>query len=897
MKITAIMPISPRAGASTLGANIAAYWALEHRNAGFLDLSDTAVNWQGIPEGMDVLSAYSLKSYIDRGDAEGLADQFAGQFHLKNVIVTLPYAKPAYLWPLLQLDADLVLLARLETSFAHSMEEFLGMLEIAREELGACGRIAGLLLKLATQGPRTDELLADCARIFGQTLVYSPVPHVPELGESDPTLLATRPRIDPVAPLIRDIALRILAVSRETTPRPDFPSLIRLANRLGGHLPGWIGRADAEGLEVTETRRSEGTPNEIIDELAGEIELLQKELAEARLVQKSLQDQVDAFEASQKTQPASGPDSSALDSLKAEIARLQEKLASAADDAERVAQDRNLLQTELESLQSRSLQIDDLRSALQAQIDAREAREAELGAQLEAARQDAENLRDVNDRLASELRDTQNHLHGFQAERDHTEQQIQKLRHEMGEMQQAAASSPPSGDLERLSGEVEDLRTKLAATENHLHGFQAERDSLENQLVAARRRVSELERPPATEMPVEIEIETETTPAIEPEAIETRDRQIERLQRQIGELEARLEKAEKARSVFARERAELVEKLELFREQSAEAAASMDSIVASQSELIETIQSDRSRVQTELDIRGHLYDSLRMQLLPLRQALEAGIAELPAVRRRAEAAEQRVTDLDEQCRALRAELEQARGQADDSQINALRREIDAARTQLEDAESRAAELEARLRDEFGRRESDLKESRAALEREIDRVRSESELAAIRANTAEKALETKSRELAHQQAQASAVREQLQRLEPELASARAELDRLQVQSREMETVRNDLEQARIQLSAARTMTEEATTARHSLENRIRELERQLGDAQGPDGQRTSRYESLLRELADAREELATLKSRLSRASMAEKFATERAARIIELEAELETLRQKLEPPAS
>ncbi len=1011
MKTFVITPLSPRAGASTLGANLAAFMAAAGGRTGFLDLSDTAVSWTGKPEELELLPSGTARSMIEEGRVEDLQTELSSH-GFDRLVVTLPYAKEPYLWTFLQFDPDLILLARLETAFARSMNMFLDMIETVRRETGCTGRISGLLLKLATKGSVTDDMTARMEAIFGRDLAFVSIPHLPELAETETALLVARENPSPIGTVLSETARSLVARERNQSAAAEFGALVRVANALGGHPPGWLARAKELGIPVELKSAAGQSANEIIDELAAEIEHLQKELSEARKTQGILEEQIAELE----KLPGSGPESDSKDfyaqtaNLTMEVSRLRNLLDSALGDAEQVMRERDVLREELQKLQDGSApeleisevetetppaatdsealdravrerdaaldrasaleeeirryesfkdQMEELRAAFKNQIEERTvleqnfARETEmLRSELEEARRNQEaeqaaarqrlseemagisakltdglaliqtlkserddfaaeiaalkaaaastpppvddGLRAENDELRRRLAETEMHLQGYKAERDGLDDKSARLLRQIEELQRAASNPPPDTGRERLEQEASSLRSRIAETEMHLQGFRAERDHFAGQVASLSTELSKLRSEPP-EIPVEVELDPDAAIRQEELSRELAEKsaELETVRSQLQQAQTRIEKLETARGIFARERNELMERLEQFRRESEEAHASSNDLIGSHQELVQTIQSDRDRVRTELEIRNSLFGRLKAQIDPLRDALKTGLREVPALRSRAEQAESRVMALEDRCRELEEKLAQMPepGEGDREQISALKREVDDTRTRLDAAEARLAEQETQLREEFEQRASGLRDTIRLLESELDKARSASDLSAIKLQTAEKALENQTREFQQELAAKSAgTRSEVARLETTLDETRAELGRLEAKVQEAETLREELDQVRIQLVAAKSVADEASQKRLSLEARVRELEKQAEEARNA-GDGSRKYEALLRELADSREELVQLRQKAGRAAIAEKIAVERAARIAQLEAELDDLSKR------
>ncbi len=989
MRITLIVPLSPRSGASTLGANIAAEWAGQRPGAAFLDLSDTAVAWQGVPDGLTIVQPGKFRSLIEQGEVEKLQETLQTLSGVDRLLVSLPYSSNPTLWTFLTLDPDVVVLARLETAFARSMEEFMGMMKAVREDLGQGGQLTGLLLKLATKGPSTDQMLEHMKSAFDGTVVFSPIPHVKDLAETETTLLPARPDKPAVGILIKDISRRLGLLDRVQHPEPAFAPLAKLASRFGGQLAGWPSKAKELGLAITPPAQAGNSANEIIDELAAEIEQLQKELTEANKIQQVLQDQISDMEKEQKRSGAPAQDMEALANLHVEVSRLRNLLDSALSDSEALMREKASLREELDSIRkaaaevappsvvefedvpqgasvgetkdleneverwkseasrlagekdetlariheleteiarhtSREDQIQDLRAALDAQVEQRSTREAEVSQELEAVKATLQTalhafeaqkaaaanpaelaaLRAERDDLLRRLNETTNHLHGFKAERDQLEEKISHLSADLLTARQESvriASTNP--ELDAVRAELDDARHQLSEAKNHVQGFMMERDMAQERF---RKLADELQSvrsapPPAANLAEDIPVEIDLDPEAEMEkerlgqALSARDREISDLKREAGDLRHRLEKAETARRIFARERTEMTERFEALRRETDELAGTEQQLHSGHDELVTTLKSDRERVRSELEVRTSLYQRLKLQLEPLREALKTGLAELPTLRNRAEQAEQRVNELERTCDELRQSVTDQAGPDEETrkEISRLKGEVDDARTRLEEAETRLAEQEKQLRAEFQGREEQLRANLGDVEAELDRSRKAAELAAIKAQNAEKALETKTREFHEDQAARQAeTRFKLEALERDLDGARGELQRLEARAAEAQRLQDDLDQARVQAAAAKSLADEANGARLNLEGRVRELDRQLEEVRSADGAKGSRYEGLLRELADAREELQNLKQKAGRAAIAEKIAVERAARIVQLEAEVEELNRRI-----
>lgn len=970
LKTAVLVPLSPRVGASTLGANIAAFWAAAGVNTGFLDLSDTVLQWEGIPTNMTVIPPDRYLKLVEQGDI----DAFHAALHLipvlDRLIISLPYANNPLFWTTLTLDPQIVVLTRLETALGRSLDSFMGMIENIRKEMPHSGIITGLLIKLATQGPSTDEMIRNMASAFGDSVVFSPVAHVKALAETEHSLLCSRTSESPISSLIADISRRLGDIPHEPRPDASFEPLARIAVHEGTFPSGWQVKARSAGLSVTQNAPVSSSSSETIDVLAAEIEHLQKELEEASRIQQILQDQISELEQDRK---AASDKSSQNGDMQFEVTRLKGSLENALAEAESLLHERNALRDELSALkqmanaqdnagtaieidsvavsaadmgeetqntseaeklrqeldgslvqlhelklqldQARSMeaQISELRDALKAQITERTTREVLVASEMATIRAKLEmalgalanekppeldpsridTLQNEVESLTRKLAETENHLHGYKAERDLLAQKSERLESEINLIR----DRPPSPETELLRGEVGRLRIQLETAKNHIHGFVAERDQA---MAEAQKIKAELEAERASPPEIPVEIELDPGMEIEKEKLEQQlkrsETEIISLKRESAELRSQLEKAETARRVFSRERNDLMEQFRSLKHEAETLYLADRQLIEGHNELVSVIRSDRDRYRAQFEVQDALYQKLKAQLEPIRETLRVGLSELPGLRMRAEQAEHRIRELEAECERLRHEASSTITTDHHSrdEISRLKQEVDEARTLLGEAETRLEESALALKAAHQEKEQAMKDTISGLESALEKSAKAADLAAIRAQTAEKALENRTRQ--HHEAMNALQAEQrfrMESLERDLTTARAELSALTVQAANAQRLQDELDEVRHQMSAARSLADEATSARQLLETRIRELEQQIETHRaGSEDGRNTKYDSLLRELADARVELQDLRLRSGRAAVAEKIATERAARIVQLEGEIEELNRRI-----
>ena len=369
-----------------------------------------------------------------------------------------------------------------------------------------------------------------------------------------------------------------------------------------------------------------------------------------------------------------------LDEARIEIQKLQLSLQGVEARSELHASQVEMLSTHLDQAREEMTEMLTRRDAQEEKLEEARSRASELANQI--ARSET-----TRGNLTRQLGEARARATDLLAAKEALQRELDEARADGQRLEVAAREAESRRQQQSLK--IEMLERDLDKARGGDPGLIAERDALQRAVEEARSQAQ----------------------SVEAKALEAGAR-VEQQAVQIEELARQLEEARRQAAELLAGRDAQQPELELARAEAASAANQIDGLKAALSEL--TVQLKESRAGTEASVAGR--DAAQREL-------EAVRVEAQSVAARAQAAEERVAQLQSRFETLSNELEESRAVAAELRRSreALERKVTLLTKELEEAREGATELVA---------------GRNALQRQIEQTRSEAQIFEVRAQRAD-----------------------------------------------------------------------------------------------------------------------------------------------------------------